>query len=109
MYYYCILYLFTCLLSSPKANYKISTSEDGNKQRHTHKHRQKAKQGNVYHLENYKNSMRTSTRHYAEKNISDAIVLTDSLLFSEYKFMVMTAMMITTRITMKIKMLMTAM
>jgi hypothetical protein len=33
------IYLLTCLLNSPKANYKISTTKDGNKQTYTHKQR----------------------------------------------------------------------
>jgi hypothetical protein len=35
-----ILYLFTRLLSSQNANYKISKTINGNKQEHTHKQRQ---------------------------------------------------------------------
>jgi hypothetical protein len=36
------LYLyFTCLLNRPKANYKIRTSKDGNKQRHINKDKTK--------------------------------------------------------------------
>jgi hypothetical protein len=38
-----ILYLFACLLNSSKASYKISTSSDGNKRKHT-KTKEKTKQ-----------------------------------------------------------------
>jgi hypothetical protein len=40
------LYLFTCLLKSPKANYKVNTSE---RRKHNHT---KIKKGNLHHLDN---------------------------------------------------------
>jgi hypothetical protein len=41
--------LFMCLLSSPEAKYKVSTRKR-KETRRTHKHKQKRKQGNLYHL-----------------------------------------------------------
>jgi hypothetical protein len=50
------IYLFTCLLNIPKANYKMSTSKDGNKETHIYEQRRKTKQDN---LDNNKNSIST--------------------------------------------------
>jgi hypothetical protein len=44
-----IIYLFTSLPDSPKANYKGSTSKETNK---TNTHKQTIEQGNVRHLDN---------------------------------------------------------
>jgi hypothetical protein len=53
-----ILYLSTCLLSSPKAYYKISMSRDGNKQRNRH-NQIRMKKWNLCHLDNKKYSINT--------------------------------------------------
>jgi hypothetical protein len=42
-------YLYTCLLNSLKANYKVRISRPTNKHIHTNK---KIQQGNIYHLDN---------------------------------------------------------
>lgn len=44
-----------CLLNSPKENYKMSKSKEGNKQTQVHTHIQKTKQVNLCHLDNNKN------------------------------------------------------
>jgi hypothetical protein len=46
LHFHSILYLFTYLLNSPKANYKVTIS----KRKKTH-----TKQDNFYHLDNNKN------------------------------------------------------
>jgi hypothetical protein len=43
------IYVFTCVLNRPKANYNVSTSKETYK---TNTCTQKTKQGNVYHLAN---------------------------------------------------------
>jgi hypothetical protein len=50
--------LFTCLLNSPRANYK---SKHLQKKETKHTHKLKAKQGNLYHLNNNKNSVSAIT------------------------------------------------
>jgi hypothetical protein len=54
-----MFYLFTCLLSSPKANNKLSTNKIMEKK--THPHAQKTEQSNLYYLNNNKNSVRAMT------------------------------------------------
>jgi hypothetical protein len=52
-----VLYLFTCLLSSPKASSKVSTAT---KQTHTCTQKQKTeRQGNLYNLDNNSNAVIT--------------------------------------------------
>jgi hypothetical protein len=54
-----------CLLNSPNANYKARKSKRGEQKKHTSK--QKAKECNLYHLDNTKFNKGNHANHYAAK------------------------------------------